>query len=65
MFTATTLLNGTIDALLAAAANCREVVMLGPSTPPEPQAFTEDLRRATLLAGIVVTNVEELLHTIA
>jgi uncharacterized protein (DUF4213/DUF364 family) len=65
IITATTLLNGTIDALLAAAANCREIVLLGPSTPLVPEAFAKSPRQVTLLAGIVVTNVEELLHTIA
>ena len=65
MITATTLLNGTIDALLAAAANCREVVLLGPSTPLVPEVFAKAPQRATLLAGVVVTNVEGLLRTVA
>ena len=65
IITATTLLNGTIDALLAAAANCREIVLLGPSTPLVPEVFTKLPRRATLLAGVVVTNVEGLLRTVA
>lgn len=64
LITATTLINGTIDELLAAAANCREVVLLGPSTPLVPEAFATSSRRVTLLAGVVVTNAEELLHTV-
>ena len=65
IITATTLINGTIDDLLVAAANCREVVLLGPSTPLVPEVFGESSRRVTLLAGVVVTNAEELLRTVA
>jgi uncharacterized protein (DUF4213/DUF364 family) len=59
------LLNGTIDALLAAAANCREVVVLGPSTPLVPEVFLETPRRVSLLAGVVVTDANELLPVVA
>jgi uncharacterized protein (DUF4213/DUF364 family) len=65
LITATTLMNGTIDALLDAAANCREVVLLGPSTPLAPQVFADPPRRASLLSGMVVTDAEELLRVIA
>ena len=65
LITATTLINGTIDDLLAAAANCREVVLLGPSTPLVPEVFARSCHRVTLLAGVVVTNAEELLRTVA
>jgi len=65
LITATTLLNGTIDALLAAAANCREVVLLGPSTPLVPEVFAKLPRRVTFLAGIIVDKVEELLRAVA
>ena len=65
IITATTLLNGTIDALLAAASSCREVVVLGPSTPLVPEVFAKLPRRATLLAGVLVNDAEELLRTIA
>lgn len=65
IITATTLLNGTIDALLAVAANCREVVVLGPSTPLVPEVFAKLPRRATLLAGVLVNEAEELLRTVA
>jgi len=65
IITATTLLNGTADALLAAAVNCREVVMLGPSTPLLPAVFVNAPRRASLLAGVVVTDAPELLRVIA
>jgi uncharacterized protein (DUF4213/DUF364 family) len=64
LITATTLMNGTIDALLAAAGKSREIVLLGPSTPLVPEVFARSPRRATLLAGVVVTDPEELLHTV-
>ena len=65
LITATTLINGTIDELLAAAANCREVVLLGPSTPLVPEVFATVPGVVTLLAGVVVTDAEELLRTVA
>lgn len=65
LITATTLINGTIDELLAAARDCREVVLLGPSTPLVPEVFDTSSGRVTLLAGVVVTNAEVLLHTVA
>ncbi|MBN1513282.1 MAG: DUF364 domain-containing protein [Phycisphaerae bacterium] len=65
ILTATTLLNGTIDALLAATADCREVVLLGPSTPLLPEVFTRLPRRVTWLSGMLVNNVEKLVRTVA
>jgi uncharacterized protein (DUF4213/DUF364 family) len=65
LITATALINGTIDALLASAAGCREVVLLGPSTPLVPEVFTHAPRRVTLLAGVLVTDTAELLRTVA
>ena len=65
LITATTLMNGTIDALLVAAADCREVVLLGPSTPLVPRVFAAPPRRVSLLAGMVVTDPEELLRIVA
>ncbi len=65
LITATTLLNGTIDALLIAAASCREVVLLGPSTPLTPDVFASSPGRVTLLAGAVVTDAEQILRTVA
>ena len=65
IITATTLVNGTIDALLAATAGCREVVLLGPSTPLVPRVFADAPRRATWLAGILVTDAEGLFGAVA
>ena len=64
LITATTIINGTIDELLVAAQGCREVVLLGPSTPLVPEMFEAWSGRVTLLAGVVVTNAEELLRTV-
>ena len=64
LITATTIINGPIDELLAAAQGCREVVLLGPSTPLVPEIFDVSSGRVTLLAGVVVTNAEELLRTV-
>ena len=65
LITATTIINGTIDGLLAAATNCREVVLLGPSTPLVPEVFDASSGRVALLAGAVVTNAKELLRTVS
>lgn len=65
LITATTMINGTINELLPAARDCREVVLLGPSTPLVPEVFDASSGRVTLLAGVVVTNAAELLHSVA
>lgn len=52
LITSTTIVNGTIDRLLEAAVNCREVVMLGPSTPLVPEVFVGT--PVTMLSGIVI-----------
>ncbi|MBN1476413.1 DUF364 domain-containing protein [Candidatus Sumerlaeota bacterium] len=64
LITATALINGTIDALLSAAADCREVVVLGPSTPLAPEVFGGS-PRATLLCGVVATDRAGLLCAVA
>ncbi|MFH1747289.1 MAG: DUF364 domain-containing protein [Planctomycetota bacterium] len=65
LITATALMNGTIDALLGAAAHCREVVLLGPSTPLAPEVFAEPPRRVSLLSGMVAADAGELLRAVA
>ncbi len=65
VITATTLINGTCDALLEAAASCRETVLLGPSTPLVPDVFQSAAGRVTLLAGMVVTDSGALLPVVA
>jgi uncharacterized protein (DUF4213/DUF364 family) len=65
LITATALMNGTIEDLLTAAADCREVVVLGPSTPLVPEAFAASSSCVTLLAGVIVMHADELLRTVA
>ena len=61
--TATSLINQTLDDLLEAAHGCREVALLGASTPLCPAVFTAT--PVTMLSGIVVTNPEEVLRVVS
>lgn len=61
VITATSILNHTIDNLLAAAHDCREVVILGSSTPLLPHVFPG----ATVLSGVVVREPREVLRVVS
>jgi hypothetical protein len=63
LITATTLVSGGLEALLDAAAGCREVVLLGPSTPLLPEAFLGT--PVTWLSGIRVTHPMEVLRVVS
>jgi len=63
LITGTSIINHTIDELLAAAAQCRDVVVLGASTPMLPQAFAGT--NVTLLSGVVVRDVPGLLRVVS
>jgi len=63
VITSTSLINGTADGLLDAAGGCREVILLGASTPFIPDVF-EPLG-VTLLSGIVVLDAPSILRTIS
>ncbi|MBN2491943.1 MAG: DUF364 domain-containing protein [Planctomycetes bacterium] len=63
LLTATSVINHTVDRLLEAARGCREVALLGASTPLVPEAF--DAARVTMLAGIVVEEPEEVLRVVS
>jgi hypothetical protein len=63
LITATSIINHTVDGLLAAAANAREVVILGPSTPLVPEAFGE--RNVTMLSGVVVEDAGGVLRVVS
>ena len=52
LITSITIINDTMDGLLESAGDCREVVILGPSTPLLPEAFGRTA--ATLLSGVKV-----------
>ncbi len=61
--TATSIINHTIDALLEAAEACREVALVGPTTPLLPQAFAHS--SVTLLSGVMVTDPSQTLQVIS
>jgi len=61
--TSTTLINGTLEPLLTASQNCREVVLVGASTLLLPEVF-EPLG-VTLLSGIIITNPVGILQVIS
>ena len=63
LITATTIINHTIDDLLASAGACREVAIIGPSTPILPDAFLGT--NVTLLSGIVVQKPKEVLRVVS
>ena len=63
LITSTAIINGTMDHLLRAAASCREVAILGPSTPLLHEAFRGT--PVTLLSGVVVADDEAALRVVS
>ena len=63
LITATSLLNGTLDTLLAAARSCRTVALLGASTPLVPHVF--EGTGVTLLSGVVVHQPDAVLQVVS
>ena len=63
LITATSIINHTADGLLQAASGCREVVILGASTPLLPEAFKAV--RATMLSGVFVQDPREVLRVVS
>jgi uncharacterized protein (DUF4213/DUF364 family) len=63
LITGTSIINHTIDSLLDAAKHCREVVILGASTPLLPEAFAG--RNVTMLAGVVVDKPADTLRVVS
>lgn len=63
LITATSIINRTVDNLLASARNCREVVLLGASTPLLPDAFSA--ASVTMLSGVVVKDPGEVLRIVS
>ncbi|MGD2121770.1 MAG: DUF364 domain-containing protein [Gemmatimonadota bacterium] len=61
--TATSIINHTMDQLLEAASNCREVVILGASTPLLPEVFFS--RNVTLLSGVIVLKPRGVLQIVS
>jgi uncharacterized protein (DUF4213/DUF364 family) len=62
LITATTLINHTLDVLLALIGDAREVVLLGPSTPMVPEVFLGT--PVTVLAGVEVVDPEALFRIV-
>jgi uncharacterized protein (DUF4213/DUF364 family) len=63
LITSTTIINDTVDELLEAARDCRELAMLGPSTPLIAEAF--EGTAVTWLSGITVDNADGLLRVVS
>jgi uncharacterized protein (DUF4213/DUF364 family) len=63
LITATSVINHTVDGLLGAAMNCREVVLLGASTHLVADVFRRV--KVTLLSGVVVTDPEAVLRVVS
>ena len=61
--TATAIINHTIDGLLRAAKGCREVAVVGPSTPMLPEAF--EGTGVALLSGVAARHPAEVLRIIS
>jgi len=61
--TATSIVNHSMDEFLHAAANCREVVILGATTPLVPAAFKDT--PVTCLSGVVVSSPAEVLRIVS
>jgi uncharacterized protein (DUF4213/DUF364 family) len=63
LITATSVINHTVDGLLQAARECREVALLGASTPLVPEAFSA--QNVTMLSGVVVQEPGEVLRVVS
>ena len=63
LITSTSLITESLDALLEAAAGCREVALLGPSTPLLPEVFADT--PVTWLSGIRIENPEKVLRVVS
>jgi uncharacterized protein len=63
LITSSALLTDTLDTLLDAAAGCREVALLGPSTPLLPEVFVGT--PVTWLSGIRITSSADVLRVVS
>ncbi len=63
LISSTTIVNDTLDDLLSTSGNCREVVLLGSTTPLLPEAFAGT--PVTYLSGITVENPEGILRVVS
>jgi hypothetical protein len=63
MITSTSILNRTVEKILSAAQSCREVILLGASTPLIPEVFIGT--SVTFLSGIIVSRPLDLLRIVS
>jgi len=63
MVTATTLINGSFSSLVQSLDGCRDVVLLGPSTPIMPFVFADS--PVTILSGVRVRNPQAVLQVVS
>lgn len=63
LITSTTIINNTIDRLLESASGCRDIVLLGSSTPLLAEAFVGT--PVTLLSGITVEDAPGILRVVS
>lgn len=63
LITATSIINHSFDRIIQAATNCREIIILGASTPLIPDVFANT--PVTCLSGVIVTDAEEILRIIS
>jgi uncharacterized protein (DUF4213/DUF364 family) len=63
LITATSIINHTIDGLLKAAKGCREVVLLGASTPLVPEVFSAE--KVDMLSGVVVQDPPAVMQVVS
>lgn len=63
LVTSTAILTGTIDSLLEAAKGCREVVLIGASTPLAAEAFRGT--GVTLLSGVIARDLPAILQVVS
>jgi uncharacterized protein len=63
LITSTALIGGELDALLEDARECREVALVGASTPLLPEIFAS--RGVTLLSGVTVTDGPGILQVVS
>lgn len=63
IITSTSILNHTADNILDAARSCREIALLGASTPLLPDAFAGT--PTSILSGVVVSKAREILQIVS
>jgi uncharacterized protein (DUF4213/DUF364 family) len=63
LITATSIINNTVDGLLEAARGCRQVALLGASTPMLPAVFHGS--GVSMLSGVVVKKADKVLQVVS